>query len=235
MTIIEEEFTDIALVGDDVTVSFHGRPIRPTSTVTGLVTPKRVPVRAVDGKITSPELDPGPCEVLIETGRWKREYSIVVPSEGTHRLRDLIETYETPAPPVVSLVKKFRDDTIEARDIAVAAAEGVAGITDDLEKIAEDRAAPRGHATKRRNPKSRRVNPAPRAVSLRRQRGIPRRVRASPKSRLPATRAVPQTVLPLLRCPRKRPAGTRKIRRLPPSLPHRLPPALKMSLPTRPR
>lgn len=141
MTIIEEEFTDIALVGDDVTVSFHGRPIRPTSTVTGLVTPKRVPVRAVDGKITSPELDPGPCEVLIETGRWKREYSIVVPSEGTHRLRDLIETYETPAPPVVSLVKKFRDETIEARDIAVAAAEGVAGITDDLEKIAEDRAA----------------------------------------------------------------------------------------------
>lgn len=141
MTKIKEDFTDIALVGADVTVSFHGRPIRPTSTTTGLVTPKRVSVRAVDGKITSPELDPGPCEVLIETGRWKRDYSIVVPPEGIHRLRDLIETYEVPDPPAVSLVKKYRDETKEARDVAVAAAEGVAGISDDLEQIADDRAA----------------------------------------------------------------------------------------------
>lgn len=141
MTIIKEDFTDIALVGADVTVSFHGRPIRPASTATGLVTPKQVSVRAMDGKITSPELDPGPCEVLIETGRWKREYCIVVPATSTHRLRDLIEAYEIPDPPVVSLVKLYRDETKLARDIAVAAAEGVAGISDDLAQVAEDRAA----------------------------------------------------------------------------------------------
>ena len=110
MTILVEDFTDIALDGVDVTVSFHGKPIRPAFAETGLVTPARVLIRAVDGKVTSPALDPGPCEVLIETGRWKREYSIVVPDTGTHRLRDLIETYEVPDPPVVSEVKRYRDE-----------------------------------------------------------------------------------------------------------------------------
>ena len=122
MTILVEDFTDIALDGVDVTVSFHGKPIRPAFAETGLVTPARVLVRAVDGKVTSPALDPGPCEVLIQTGRWKREYSIVIPDTGTHRLRDLLDAYEVPEPAVVSLVKVYRDEVVGSKDAAVLSA-----------------------------------------------------------------------------------------------------------------
>lgn len=140
-SIIKEDFTDIALAGVDIVATFSAVPVRPKSGDSGLITPKPVPVRAVDGKLTSPDLDGGPGRVLIEAGTWIQSYDIVFPDSGEHRLRDLIEAYEVPDPPVVSLMKKYRDETVEARDIAVAAAEGVAGIADDLEKIAEDRAA----------------------------------------------------------------------------------------------
>ncbi|MFI8664215.1 hypothetical protein ACIGKR_29760 [Rhodococcus qingshengii] len=140
-SIIKEDFTDIALAGVDVIATFSAVPVRPKSGDSGLITPKPVPVRAVDGKLTSPNLDGGPGRVLIEAGTWIQSYDIVFPESGEHRLRDLIEAYEVPNPPVVSLVKKFRDETVEARDIAVTAAESVGHIADDVEQIAQDRAA----------------------------------------------------------------------------------------------
>ncbi|MGC0364825.1 hypothetical protein ABH922_002809 [Rhodococcus sp. 27YEA15] len=141
MTVIKEDFTDIALAGVDIVITFSAEAGRPKSGNTGLLAPKPVPVRAMNGQLTSPGLDGGPGRVLIEAGTWIQSYDIVIPDTGTHRLRDLIEMYEIPDPPAVSLVKRYLDETVEARDIAVAAAEGVAGIADDVEQVAQDRAA----------------------------------------------------------------------------------------------
>lgn len=91
MTIIHEDFSDLALNPDDVVVSFFGVPIRESSTGEGVITPARVEVRSVAGVVTSPYLDPGPARVEVNAGRWLRRYDVMIPDSGTHRLFELEE------------------------------------------------------------------------------------------------------------------------------------------------
>ncbi|MDF3316487.1 hypothetical protein [Rhodococcus sp. C3V] len=91
MTIIFEDFTDLALNPDDVTVSFFGVPIRENSTGDGVITPAQVEVKSVGGVVTSPFLDPGPARVEVNAGRWLRRYDVMIPDSGTHRLFELEE------------------------------------------------------------------------------------------------------------------------------------------------
>lgn len=117
--IVTEDFTDIGLTNDDVTVEFAGIPIRPKSSETGLITAKPVVVRTVNGKVTSPSLDGGPARIRVSAGSWVQAYDVVLPDTGSVRLRTLIENYVVYEPPVVSLVKQYLDETRQIRDNAL--------------------------------------------------------------------------------------------------------------------
>ena len=142
MTVITEDFRRLDGVApfpaDLAFVYFTVPRRRENAAGTWVVVPVEVKCRLVAGKLTSPNLDPG--EATVRIGPHGPTYKIIIPATDA-RLWDLIEMYEIPDPPVVSLVKQYLEDTKEARDIAVAAAEGVAGIGEDLEQIAQDRAA----------------------------------------------------------------------------------------------
>ncbi|WP_075833522.1 MULTISPECIES: hypothetical protein [unclassified Rhodococcus (in: high G+C Gram-positive bacteria)] len=142
MSVISEDFRRLDGVApfpaDLAFVYFTVPRRRENAAGTWVVVPVEVKCRLVAGKLTSPNLDPG--EATVRIGPHGPTYKIIIPATDA-RLWDLIEMYETPDPPVVSLVKQYLEDTKEARDIAVAAAEGVAGIGEDLEQIAQDRAA----------------------------------------------------------------------------------------------
>lgn len=142
MSVITEDFRRLDGVApfpaDLAFVYFTVPRRRENAAGTWVVVPVEVKCRLVAGKLTSPNLDPG--EATVRIGPHGPTYKIIIPATDA-RLWDLIEMYETPDPPVVSLVKQYLEDTKEARDIAVAAAEGVAGVGEDLEQIAQDRAA----------------------------------------------------------------------------------------------
>ncbi|MFE5790587.1 phage tail fiber repeat family protein [Rhodococcus erythropolis] len=91
MTVIVEDFSDLALNPDDVVVSFFGVPIRESSSGDGVITPSRVEVKSVGGVVTSPFLDPGPARVEVNAGRWFHRYDVMIPASGTHRLFELEE------------------------------------------------------------------------------------------------------------------------------------------------
>ncbi|MCJ0906214.1 phage tail repeat domain-containing protein [Rhodococcus sp. ARC_M6] len=91
MTIIVENFADIALMPDDVSVLFCGIPLRPNSDGTGVITRREVTVRTVNGVMSSPALDPGPCRVRVSAQRWNKTYDVMIPESGTHRLFELEE------------------------------------------------------------------------------------------------------------------------------------------------
>ena len=136
-TIIKEDFSDIALDGVDIVVTFSAPPGRQQSGATGLLTPKGRPVRALDGQLQSPELDSGHCHVLIAAGSWVESFDIVVPESGEHRLRDLLDTFEVPDPPQVSLVKQLRDEVVAAAELVEAGLEGT--VHDDDPRLSDER------------------------------------------------------------------------------------------------
>lgn len=142
MSVITEDFRrldGVAPFPSDLAFVYFTVPRRRENAAgTWVVVPVEVKCRLVAGKLTSPNLDPG--EATVRIGPHGPTYKIIIPVTDA-RLWDLIEMYETPDPPVVSLVKQYLEDTKDARDIAVAAAESVAGVGDDLAQIAQDRAA----------------------------------------------------------------------------------------------
>ena len=90
MTIIFEDFQDLALRPDKVTATFHGVPYRTKADGDGMITPTDVPVYAdASGRITSPDLDPGPGRVTIATQNWQATYDFMIPDSGSHRLSEL--------------------------------------------------------------------------------------------------------------------------------------------------
>lgn len=90
MTIIFEDFQDLALRPDKVTATFHGVPYRTKAEGDGMITPTDVPVYAdTSGRVTSPDLDPGPGRVTIATQNWQATYDFMIPDSGSHRLSEL--------------------------------------------------------------------------------------------------------------------------------------------------
>lgn len=97
MTVISENFSDITLRPDEVTLYYFTDSMREKSSHAGLITAKRVAVETVNGVATSPQLDPGPALVEIVTPDWRREYSILIPnSSATVALWPLIDAQSTP-------------------------------------------------------------------------------------------------------------------------------------------
>lgn len=90
MTIIFEDFQDLALRPDKVTATFHGVPHRTKADGAGMITPTDIPVYAdASGRVTSPDLDPGPGRVTIATQNWQATYDFMIPDSGSHRLSEL--------------------------------------------------------------------------------------------------------------------------------------------------
>ncbi|MDZ7910789.1 MAG: hypothetical protein U5O16_14565 [Rhodococcus sp. (in: high G+C Gram-positive bacteria)] len=143
MTVVKASFVNgvrVPIGGGTITYT----PDRPRATVADsakTVAPVDVTAEIVAGVAQDRDLEPGPYSVRIEVEWFLETYPIIVPAAGPVQLMELIDDSTPYEPPVVSLVKQYRDQAQQASAIAVAAAEGVAGIGEDLERIAQDRAA----------------------------------------------------------------------------------------------
>lgn len=143
MTVVKASFVNgvrVPIGGGTVTYT----PDRLRATVADAsktVTPVEVVAEIVAGVAQDRDLEPGPYSVRIEVEWFLETYPIIVPAAGPVQLIALIDDSTPYEPPVLSLVKQYRDQAQQASAIAVAAAEGVAGISEDLAQIAQDRAA----------------------------------------------------------------------------------------------
>lgn len=123
MTVITEDFRRLDGVApfpaDLAFVYFTVPRRRQNSGGDWVVVPVEVKCRLAAGKLTSPNLDPG--EATVRIGPHGPTYKIIIPATDT-KLWELIETYEPADPPVVSLVKQYRDEIERLKDdIEVAA------------------------------------------------------------------------------------------------------------------
>lgn len=143
MTVVKASFVNgvrVPIGGGTITyVPDHLRPLKADPAKT--VAPIEVVAEIVAGVAVDKDLDPGPYSVRIEVEWFLETYPIVVPEAGPVQLIDLIEDSTQYAPPVVSLVKQYRDEARAARDQAEAAAESVQDVTEDAAQVAEDRVA----------------------------------------------------------------------------------------------
>lgn len=143
MTVVKASFVDgirVPLGGG--TITYTPNYLRPSVVDPNkMVTPIDIEAEVAAGIAQDKDLEPGPYSVRIEVEWFLETYPIIVPAAGPVQLIDLIEDSTPYEPPVVSLVKQYRDQAQQASAIAVTAAEGVAGVGEDLEQIALDRAA----------------------------------------------------------------------------------------------
>ncbi|NEW40766.1 hypothetical protein GV794_01840 [Nocardia cyriacigeorgica] len=95
MTVISEPISNIAGADNGTSFMFVSPVIRESDDGTGLITTHPTVVTAVNGVLTTPDLDPGPATVRIGA----RGYSITIPDSPTPiRLWPLIEA-GLPVPP----------------------------------------------------------------------------------------------------------------------------------------
>ena len=96
MTVISEPIENIAGADNDTAFAFSSLVLRESGDATGLITVVPSFLTAVDGVLTTPDLDPGPARVRIG----QATYQIEIPdSEDPIRLWPLIEA-GLPVPPV---------------------------------------------------------------------------------------------------------------------------------------
>ncbi|WP_415395207.1 hypothetical protein ACMTN4_07505 [Rhodococcus globerulus] len=141
MTVITEDFRrldGVAPVPADLAfVYFTVSRRRENAAGTWVVVPVKVQCRLVNGVLTSPDLDPG--EATVQIGPHGPVYDIIIPDTAA-RLWDLIELYEPPDPPVVSLVKQYRDEVVESKDSATLSAFHAQQSEQEARRLAEEAA-----------------------------------------------------------------------------------------------
>lgn len=96
MTVITENFVDLAGIDDAGTVDFYCFNPRRSSDTTSVITQKRVTVLVENGVMESPDLDPGPARALINLGTWRRSYDFIIPDTGPVQLFSLDEIVVDP-------------------------------------------------------------------------------------------------------------------------------------------
>ena len=96
MTVITENFVDLAGIDDSGTVDFYCFNPRRSSDSSSVITQKKVTVVIDNGVMESPDLDPGPARAHITLGTWRRTYDFVIPLSGPVQLFSLEEIVTDP-------------------------------------------------------------------------------------------------------------------------------------------
>lgn len=94
-----------------------------------------VPISSI-GTADSPSLEQGVADVVIRIGTHQSEYKINVP-EADEDLQKLIDEYEPHDPPIVSLVKDYRDEMISTREAVETSLQHYGGVLTGLAERAE--------------------------------------------------------------------------------------------------
>lgn len=130
MTVISEPIENIAGADNNTMFEFASTILRESDDGTSLVTVHPVFLTAVDGVLTTPDMDPGPAHVRIG----QRLYSIEIPDSGTPvRLWPLIEA-GLPIPPTEEATA-VRNGGGVARIQRITEAEYSALVTPDPETL----------------------------------------------------------------------------------------------------
>ncbi|MBM4525195.1 hypothetical protein GS462_11310 [Rhodococcus hoagii] len=115
MAIISQAVTDIAGADDNTQFLFYrDEPLSPSAQGDTILTWTDVPVRPVDGVLTTPDLAPGPAKV-----KWNgHTYDIVIPANvtGSLKLWPLIKDYLPQPPAVISEVAAMLRQILTTRD-----------------------------------------------------------------------------------------------------------------------
>lgn len=125
MTVIHGDVSDICGIRADGVVRIAATQSRPGVQRPGLVTDSWRDVQIVQGKFTTPDLDPGPARFLVMSGTTVEEFRISVPAEGPaafHELLDAIFEYE---PPVVGRAQAAASEAAESARQAAESADRV--------------------------------------------------------------------------------------------------------------
>ena len=123
MTIVHFDFQSIIGQSSQGTVYVAASTTRGSFSAPGVVTTsQRMPLPLVDGKATSPNLDPGECVIELESEGVYHRWVINLPTDGEHSLADLEEMTTEYAPAIVTRVMLAEQAVHEARDRTEAAA-----------------------------------------------------------------------------------------------------------------
>lgn len=123
MTIVHFDFQSIIGKSSQGTVYVAASTTRSSFSAPGVITTaQRMPLPLVDGKATSPDLDPGECVIELETEGVYHRWVINLPTDGEHSLSDLEEMTAEYAPAIVTRVMLAEQAVHEARDRTEAAA-----------------------------------------------------------------------------------------------------------------
>lgn len=123
MSTITGTLSSIAIgAGTECTLTIRSARLRPGGG--GLIiTPERVTVDVGDdGAFTTPEIAGGPCVVYVDGPGVTAALPLVVPTEGTHDLAELLLVQATYPDPVVTLVEAALADARTAAQNALDAA-----------------------------------------------------------------------------------------------------------------
>lgn len=124
MTLVKASFVDgvrVPIGGGTITytpVGLRATVADPAKTVA----PIDIVAEITAGVAQDKDLEPGPYSVRIEVEWFLEMYSIVVPATGPVQLIELIDDSTPYEPPVVSLVKQYRDEAAASKAAAAGSA-----------------------------------------------------------------------------------------------------------------
>lgn len=120
MTRLTADFADIAYRGPDSEASLVVACEVPRLDNGKTIVLDPAEFFAVDGKVTTPELSPGPARIWVRVGRWDQPYDVVIPdSEDLVEVFSLIEQYTPPDAPTVSKAYKYAKESEESARLAL--------------------------------------------------------------------------------------------------------------------
>ncbi|MDV6267089.1 hypothetical protein [Rhodococcus globerulus] len=141
MTNVKASFVDALKVPlGSGTVTYRLDQLQASSVTGKIATPEDVVSVVTAGVAQDKDLDPGPYSVHIEIGWYDETFQIVVPASGTVQLWPLIEDSIPYVPPVVSLVKQYRDEAVGSKDSATLSAFHAQQSEQEARRLAEEAA-----------------------------------------------------------------------------------------------
>lgn len=141
MTVIHGHFYDVLGKNSVATLTIRSAKTRAGTDLSGLVTTEARTIVLTGGVLPETELDPGATVFTLEGGGVSEQWTIDVPTEGTHAFSDLAELQFDYEPAVVSQAVAARDEASRQADRSKAEADRAAAGAATVDEVVSDGAA----------------------------------------------------------------------------------------------
>lgn len=141
MTVIHGHFYDVLGKNSVATLTIRSAKTRAGTDLQGLVTTEARTIVLTGGVLPETELDPGATIFTLEGGGVSEQWTIDIPTEGTHAFSDLAELQFDYEPAVVSQAVAARDEAARQADRSKAEADRAAAGAATVDEVVSDGAA----------------------------------------------------------------------------------------------